>query len=100
MQALPPPPPPIVCVAPEKAVGSSYVVLSGEPAQLDAILAEAKPRWQVEARAFDNGVGFARLKSNLNVPYKEIGGLIFNAQRRRISVSFYTDPPICGLEDQ
>jgi hypothetical protein len=90
----------VVCVAPDKAVGSSYVVLSGDPGQLEAVIAEARAFWKVEAKAAANGIGFARLKGDLNVPYKAIGGLVFNAQRRRLSVSFYTDPPICGLEDQ
>ena len=99
MQALPPPPPPVVCVAPDKAEGSTYVVLGGDPAQLDAVLAGIPSSWKVEAKTVANGIGFARLKNGLNVPYREIGGVVFDAQRRRLSVSVYTDPPVCGLDD-
>ena len=99
MQALPPPPPPVECVAPESAKGAAYVVLSGDPTQLEALLAERRPSWVVEAKATNKGVGFARLKGDLNLPYRDIGGLIFNAQRRQLSVSFFTRPPICGMED-
>ena len=98
MQALPPPPPAVECVAPEKAKGAAYVVLSGDPAQLDAVLAGATARWVVDAKAINNGVGFARLKGDLDVPYKDIGGLIFDAQRRNLAVTFFTSPRICGFD--
>jgi hypothetical protein len=102
MHLLPPPPPAAQCVAADKLAstdGNTHVVLSGEPAQLAALLAEVASQWQVEAKATDNGVAFARLKRGLNVPYKELGGLIIRAQQRQLEVSFYTDPRICGVDE-
>ena len=98
MQALPPPPPVIRCMAPENAKGSAYVVLSGNAVQLDAVLSQIKPPWVVEAKAVDHGVGFARLKADINVPYRDVGGLIIIAQARQIAVKFYMWPPVCGLD--
>jgi hypothetical protein len=79
--------------------GTEYVVLSGEPAQLDAVLAEMRPVWKLDAKAVNNGVGFARIKADMNVPYREIGALIIDAQQRRVAVTFFTDPLICGLDE-
>jgi hypothetical protein len=101
MQALPPPPPAIHCIAPELAKQAwGYVVLSGHPAQLDAAIAEFMSGWQLEAKAKSNGIAFARLKHPADITYKELGGLIIKAQQRGLSVSFFTDPPICGIDDQ
>jgi len=97
-----PPPPIIECVAPENArSGSSYLVLSGDPAQLEAFLSERRSElWVVEAKAVSNGVGFARLKGRLNVPYREIGGLVYYAQVRHLTADFFTVPRICGIDDE
>jgi hypothetical protein len=98
MQTLPPPPPQVQCVAPEHANKTwGYLVLSGEPAQLDAAVAEVAPGWLLESKAVNNGVAFARLKHSADVKYR---ALIIKAQQRGLSVSVFTMPPICGMDNQ
>jgi hypothetical protein len=75
-------------------------VISGDPRQLKALLAQPRSFWSVEATATNNDVGFARLKADLNVPYREIGSLIFQAQQRQLEATSYTDPRICGMDDR
>ena len=74
--------------------------MSGEPRQLDAVLKTLQRGWIVEARAANNGVGFARLKSPITAKYRDIGAAIIEAQQRGLSVSFFTVPPICGPGDK
>jgi hypothetical protein len=78
------------------------LVVSGDPAQVGGFLSEAAkhPVWKVEADAEAKGVRFARLAGPAEVPYREIGGLIFAAQRRRLLVSVGAVPPICEFERQ
>lgn len=96
------PPPAQHCVkAAEVTSGSTYLTVSGEPAQVAAVLADARrlPEWQVETDVTSKGVRFARLKADLNVPYRSIGGLIYLAQTRHVAVAMTTDPLICETEE-
>jgi|KBSSwiStaDraftv2_1062776.scaffolds.fasta_scaffold58321_3 hypothetical protein len=101
IQALPPPPPAEHCVAAAYVKhGSGYLVLSGDPLQLDAVLGALKPVWTIEAQATSNGVGFARLKGPIDMKYRDIGASIIEAQQRGLTVSFFTVPRICGPDDE
>ena len=98
-----PPPPVQQCISvasPEAARARLLLVVSGDPAQVGAFLAEAArhPVWRVEADATSNEVRFVRLIAPIDVPYREMGGLIFEAQRRQLTVSYLAVPPICELE--
>ena len=101
---LPPPPvqPCVSASAPEAAKVKMLLVVSGDPAQVGAFLSEAAkhPVWKLEADAQADGVRFARLAGPVEVPYREIGGLLFSAQRRQLVVSFAAVPPICEFERQ
>ncbi|GAA4775379.1 hypothetical protein GCM10023219_23570 [Stakelama sediminis] len=104
MQALPLPPA-YHCVKSEDAVAAKvkmFLTVSGDPKQIEAWLVGVKkhPIWKVAADVTANGVRFVRLSGPPEVPYKEIGGLIYAAQLRRLSVSFNSEPPICEAEDQ
>jgi hypothetical protein len=102
MQDLPPPPA-YQCVKPEAVKqGKSYLVVAGSPAQVAALIVEAKsyPRWSIEADATSNGVRFVRLRAPIDIPYRDIGGLIFRARQRNLSVSFGTNPFICPVEEE
>jgi hypothetical protein len=98
------PPPPYHCIKAEDVTpqtqGSTFISLSGDPEQLAAFLDEIPPSnvIQLEARAEANGVAFARLRGGLNTPYRDIGGIIYAAQRRRLAVTMTTDPLICEEE--
>jgi len=106
MQALPPPPPPPYhCVKSEDAAAADVkmvVIASGDPAQVEAWLTEVKkhPVWKIAADAVSNGVRFIRLSGPGEVPYREIGGLVYDAQFRRLSISFNSEPPICEAKEQ
>ena len=82
--------------------GSTLVSLSGDPQQLSAFLNEIpkSSALKVEAQAQANGVAFARLRGKLNTPYRDIGGIIYSAQRRRLAVAMTTDPLICEIEEK
>ncbi|MGE4306583.1 MAG: hypothetical protein AB7E24_21445 [Novosphingobium sp.] len=98
-----PPPPSYVCVKAEDVkVGATYVILAGAPQQVEAIIAngDVAKTWKVDADATSNDVRFVRLTASINVPYREIGGLIYSAQRRRLAVTMTTDPLICEAEEK
>jgi hypothetical protein len=100
------PPPEYRCLKAEDVTpetpGNTYITLSGDPLQLGAFISEIPESnsMRVEARAEANGVAFARLRGSLNAPYRDIGGLIYSAQRRQLSVTMLTDPPICEAEEK
>ncbi len=101
MQALPPPAYHCVQAADVKS-GSSFLTVSGDPAQLSAFLTKAKkqPQWTVEADATAKGIRFARLRAGINIPYRSVGGLIYSAQTRHLAVAMTTDPLICENEEK
>ena len=100
MQALPPPPAPVQCVTPEHAKDIwEFIVLSGSALQLDAAISELGRDWLLEAKAESNGVAFARLRHSGDIKYKDLGAMIIRVQQRGLAVSFFTDPPICVLDD-
>ncbi|WP_156483468.1 hypothetical protein [Sphingobium chlorophenolicum] len=100
------PPPAYHCVKAEDITadskGNAFVTLSGDPQQLTAFLNEIPKSGslQLEAQSQANGVAFARLRGALNTPYREIGGLIYSAQRRHLAVAMTTDPLICEIEEK
>jgi len=73
------------------------VILSGDPTQLNALLKKIGPPWKIDARGVHHALAFARIESDINVPYREVGSLIITAQERGLAAKFYTSPPICGL---
>ena len=98
-----PPPPAQHCVSvssPEAHSGRMLLVIGGDPAQVDALRSDASqhPIWRIEADASSNGVRFLRLAAPLDVSYREIGELVFQAQRRQLAVAFQAVPPICELQ--
>ena len=98
------PPPPYTCIKAEEVTpqmkGFTFISLSGDPEQLSAFINQipASNSMKVDARAESNGVAFARLRGGLNTPYRDIGGLIYAAQSRRLAVTMTTDPLICEEE--
>lgn len=85
------PPPEYRCLKAESVMletpGSTYLTLSGDPFQLGAFI-DGIPKesaMRLEARAEANGVAFARLRAPLNMPYRNIGSLIYAAQSMRRS---------------
>ena len=103
IQALPPPPPPYQCVKAAdvaKAKVEFRLTVTGDPDQLGAWLKGLPPLWKVLADAQSNDIRFVRLSVPSTLPYREIGGLIYNAQLRRLDVSSSTVPPICESEEQ
>jgi hypothetical protein len=75
------------------------MILSGNPAQLDAAISEFGTGWALVAKAANNGVAFARLRHFGDIKYKDLGALFIRAQQRQLAVSFFTDPPICDPSD-
>ena len=97
------PPPAVQCVkATEVNSGSAFVTVGGAPADVSAFLAEAKSHreWSIVADATSNGVRFGRLRADINLPDRSIGGLIYSAQSRRLSAGMTTDPLICEIEEE
>ena len=82
--------------------GSAFLSLSGDPQQLAALLNEIPKTssLQIEAQSEANGVASARLRGPLNTPYRDIGGIIYSAQRRNLTVTMTTDPLICEIEEK
>ncbi|MES3048044.1 MULTISPECIES: hypothetical protein [Sphingomonas] len=103
MQAMPPPAA-YHCVKPDapEATGAKMVVtVSGEVATMAAFLTEAK-KWsnfKLEADAQSNGIRFVRMTASGSTPYRDIGGLIYTAQVRQLTVTMNSEPPICGMEE-
>jgi len=77
------------------------MVASGDPAQMEEWLKEVRERrhWQLDADAQSDGIRFARLSADASIPYREIGGLIYSGQARRLSITFQLEPPICEAEE-
>ncbi|WP_380786958.1 hypothetical protein [Sphingomonas sp. R86521] len=103
IQAMPPPAA-YHCVkpdAPEAAGAKILVTVSGEVATMAAFLTEAKkwPSFKLEADARSNGIRFVRLTGSSSTPYRDIGGLIYTAQPRQLTVTMNSEPPICGMEE-
>ena len=68
--------------------GSVPWVVSGKPADVDALQAEVVglDGARLIARAEDGSTAFARFELPTLLPFKVLGGLIFNAQRRRLVI--------------
>jgi len=79
----------------------AYMVASGDPVQMEEWLKEVRqrPLWRLDADAQSNGVRFVRLSADGSVLYREIGGLIYSGQTRRLSITFQLEPPICEAEE-
>ncbi len=77
------------------------VTVSGEVATMAAFLTEAKkwPNFKLEADARSNGIRFVRMTAPGSTPYRDIGGLIYTAQVRQLTVTMNSEPPICGMEE-
>ena len=104
MQASPPPPA-YHCVKPTDPAATRatmIVTVSGDPAQIDGWLAMARthPAWKVDADARSNGVRFVQLHAPATLPYREVGGLIYEGQGRQLSMSVRSEPPVCATEDE
>jgi hypothetical protein len=104
---LPPPYPPAVeCISassPAVINVKALLTLSGDPAQVGAVLEEAQrapTAWHLDADVQSNGIRFVRLSAGGDDPYRLVGGLIFEAQRRRLSVAWMAEPPICTPETE
>ena len=98
-----PPPPAYECVAaPDVKTGTTFFTISGVPRQIEALLAELKPKfsWKVDADATSNGIRFVRISTGIDIPYRDIGGLMAIAQRRRLAVAITTNPIICEAEEK
>jgi hypothetical protein len=103
MQAMPPPAA-YHCVkpdAPEAAKAKMVVTVSGDVATMAAFMTEAKkwPDFKVQADARSNGVRFVHMTAPSSTPYRDIGGLIYTAQVRQLTVTMNSEPPICGMEE-
>ena len=103
MQAMPPPAA-HHCVkpdAPEAARAKMIVTVSGDAAAMAAFLTEANkwPDFKLEADARSNGIRFVRMTAPSSTPYRDIGGLIYTAQVRHLTVTMNSEPPICGMEE-
>jgi hypothetical protein len=100
---VPPPYPPAVeCISPDSPAlveVKTYLTLSGDPLQVGAIVEEARkhPWWRLDADTEANHIRFIRFSAS-NVPYRSIGALMFEAQRRQLSISLLTEPSICRPE--
>ena len=91
------------CVPAAKAhSGSAYFIAAGDPTQVNRLIADAAtyPKWKLDADAVSNGVRFIRLTADIDLPYEQVGGLIYKAQLRRLAGGFTTTPTICEAEDK
>ena len=98
-----PPPPAYECMkAAEVKEGSVFFTISGDPRQAEAMIGEIRarhPAWKIDADATSNGVRFVRVRAPIATPYREIGGLVFDAQRQHLAVAVMTEPLICEVEE-
>ena len=93
-------PPPTVqeCVriaSPSAAEARAIFTVSGDATQVRPFLGVVgqHPVWSIEADAEANGIRFLRLTAPADLPYRDIGGLIYEAQRRRLQFSFDNAAP-------
>jgi len=97
-------PPVAACVAASDLAtvthGATFFVVAGKPAGIAEFLREAtkSKTWVLASRAQGKGVETAVLRGALQMPYREIGGLVFLAQNKRLAVTFTTYPAICEVE--
>lgn len=106
MQELPPPPPPpAACVKAQDAAGAHfklYIVASGEPVKMEDWLKDVRghPGWRLDADTLSDGIRFVRLSADGPLSYRDIGGLIYLGQTRKLSIAFKSEPAICEADEQ
>ena len=96
MQALPPPSPP-VCVRSAEDI-TTLISVSGSPIEMAefANVLKRYPAWKQEGEA--SGVSLIRmlvLRGPASLPYRDIGGLIYEAQRLKLAIIFTPSSPLC-----
>jgi hypothetical protein len=99
------PPPAEACIAQSDLSaatrGATFFVVAGPPSDLADFLSEASKNkaWVVVSRSKSESVETVMLRGSLQMPYREIGGLIFLAQTKKLVASFATYPAICEVEN-
>ena len=74
------------------------LVVSGPEAQIAAYAQAAAKVGSLHlvARAADRGFGFLRFEADKDLPYRDIGALVFDAQRRELMLATAQALPSCG----
>ena len=100
MQAVPPPEPVQQCArAPEQITGLISVSGSAKQMQAFADVLKRYPRWRKEGEGSgSNDNRLVVLRGPASLPYREIGGLIYEAQVIGLAVTLTPSAPLC--EDQ
>ena len=100
MQAVPPPDPYQYCVQSADKV-TSLISVSGTADDIDKFFNIVKryPQWKHEGDGSGtDGNRLVVLRGPSSLPYRDIGGLIYEAQRLGLAIVFTPSAPLC--EDQ
>lgn len=102
---IPPLQPPAQCIAATSSEAARFpmrFIVSGNPAKVDAflVIAAKKPMWKLESSTSGIGVRMVSFVGPSDVPYRDIGGLIYEAQRRQLAIAFLASQAICGMQQK